>query len=331
MKGRGRLVAQLAALSLALQAFAFALPAAVTFVVDRVIPQRSFSSLGLVALGIPILVGAYALVAWVRGRSMAVMVRAVSGELLDRIFRHLLRLPLPYFHGRPVEELVMRLQGADVVMDELLDQVAAAFLDAFLAIAALVALLALYPTMSLIVIAAAALQGVLTWVAHRASMDEFIRDILSNGRLVNFTAEALGGIADIKMIGPARVEPAWERMLDERLDARMRRKRRSAFWEGLLAAAQAGAQLVVLVGGAAIAIQGRGTVGAVVGFYALAGVCLSPVSALATSAYRLRSTGEYLRRAREVLTARPENMGTAAGADAGAGAGAEAGAGACES
>ena len=306
VRGRGSVVARLAALSLALQGFAFVLPAAVTFVVDRVIPQRSLSALGLAALGIPVLVAVYALVAWVRGRAMAGLIRGVSGDLLDGIFRHLLRLPLTYFHGRPTEELVTRIQGADIVLDEILDQVAAAFLDALLAVTALVALLALYPGLSLLVIAAAAAQGVLTVLAHRSSLDEFIRDILSNSRLVGFTAEAIGGIADIKMIGPQRVEGTWQRILDERLEARMRRKRRSAFWEGLLASAQAGAQLAVLVGGAAMAIRGQGTVGAAVGFYALAGVCLAPVSALAASAYRLRSTSEYLRRAREILTARPE-------------------------
>ncbi|MGE5177613.1 MAG: peptidase domain-containing ABC transporter [Bacteroidota bacterium] len=306
VRGRGSVIARLAALSLALQGFAFVLPAAVTFVVDRVIPQRSLSALGLAALGIPVLVAVYALVAWVRGRAMAGLIRGVSGDLLDGIFRHLLRLPLTYFHGRPTEELVTRIQGADIVLDEILDQVAAAFLDALLAVTALVALLALYPGLAILVIGAAAVQGVLTVLAHRASLDEFIRDILSNSRLVGFTAEAIGGIADIKMIGPERVEGTWQRILDERLEARMRRKRRSAFWEGLLAAAQAGAQLAVLVGGAAMAIRGQGTVGAAVGFYALAGVCLAPVSALAASAYRLRSTSEYLRRAREILTARPE-------------------------
>ena len=306
LRDRGRLVAGLIGLSILLQAFAFALPAAVTFIVDRVIPGRSISTLGLVVLGIPFLVAAYSLAAWIRGRAMAGLSRRVSRELLDRIFRHVLRLPLPFFHGRPVEELVMRMQGADLVLDELLDQVMAAVLDALLAVTALVALCSFYPQMSTLVIAAAGLQGILTWLAHRASLDEFIRDILSSSRLYNFAAETLGGIADVKMIGIRRMEPAWANLLEERLEARLRRKRRSAFWEGLLAAAQTGAQLLVLVAGAAMAIRGAASVGAVVGFYSLAGVCLAPVSALAAGAYRFRSTVEYLRRAYEILAARPE-------------------------
>src|SRR6266850_2808398 len=305
-RDRAGLAARLAGLSLLLQAFAFLLPITTTFVVDRIIPGRSLSVLGLIVAGVPALMAAYTLVSWIRGRAMATLSTQVSRDLLDRIFRHLLRLPLPYFHGRPVEDLVYRVQGADMVLDELLDQVMAALLDALLAVVALVALFALYPKMSGLVLAAAVVQGILTWFAHRASLDEFIRDILSNARLYNFAAETLGGVADVKMIGVRRLEPVWERLLEERAEARLRRKRRSAFWEGSLAAAQAGAQLLVLAAGAAMAIGGRATVGAVVGFASLAGVCLAPVSALAAGAYRFRSTAEYLRRAHEILSATPE-------------------------
>ena len=306
LKHRGGLVVRLTLLSLLLQGIAFALPAALAYVVDRVIPGKSLSALALVLAGIPALIGGYTLTAWVRGRAVASLSRQVTRDLLDRIFRHVLRLPLPFFHGRPVEDLVMRVQGADMVLDELLDQVMGAFLDALLAITALVALFTLYPQMSGPVIAAGVLQGILTWFAHRSSLDEFIRDILSNSRLYNFAAETLGGIADVKMIGIRRMEPAWRKLLDERVDARLRRKRRSAFWEGLLAASQTGAQLLVLVSGAWLAISGGASVGEVVGFYSLAGVCLSPISALAAATYRFRSTAEYLRRAHEILGTRPE-------------------------
>jgi ABC-type bacteriocin/lantibiotic exporter with double-glycine peptidase domain len=63
-----------------------------------------------------------------------------------------------------------------------------------------------------------------------------------------------------------------------------------------------------------MAMRGAASLGAVVGFYSLAGVCLAPVSQLAAGAYRFRSTAEYLRRAYEVLSARPEAAGPAAGA-----------------
>ena len=306
LDGRSRLVLTLIFFSFLIQGLAFVLPATVAFVVDRIIPKQSLSLVGLIAAGVPALVAAYAFLAWIRGRAMAFLSRQVSREFLDRIFRHLLHLPLPFFHGRPVEDLVMRVHGADMVLDELLDQMLAALLDALLAVTALVALFTLYPQMSGLVIAAALIQGALTWFAHRASLDEFIRDILSNARLYNFAAEAIGGIADIKMIGIRRMESVWSRLLEERVEARFLRRRRSAFWEGLLAAAQTGAQLLVLVAGAAMAIRGHVSVGAVVGFYSLAGVCLSPVSALAASVYRFRSTSEYLRRANEILSTSTE-------------------------
>src|SRR5262245_29581617 len=205
LKQRVGLVAWMCTLSLLLQGLAFALPAAIAFVVDRVIPLRSLPAVALILAGVPALVAGATLTAWIRGRAMASLSKQVSRDLLDGIFRHLLRLPLTFFHGRPIEDLVMRLQGADLVLDELLDQVMSALLDAMLAVAALVALFTLYPQMSGPVLAAAVLQGVLTWFAHRASLDGFIRDLLSNSRLYNFAAEVVGGIADVKMIGTRRM------------------------------------------------------------------------------------------------------------------------------
>jgi ABC-type bacteriocin/lantibiotic exporter with double-glycine peptidase domain len=46
---------------------------------------------------------------------MASLSRRVSRDLLDRIFRHLLRLPLAFFHSRAVEDLVRRAHGVGEV------------------------------------------------------------------------------------------------------------------------------------------------------------------------------------------------------------------------
>src|SRR5439155_24763262 len=124
------------ALTLLLQGAAFAMPALVAYVLDTVIPRRSLSALGVVVAGVPVLAAAYAFSAGARGWMMAALAGQVSRAWLDRIFRHLLRLPLPFFHGPPAEEPPVRVQGADLVLDEMLDQVLAALLDAVLAVTA---------------------------------------------------------------------------------------------------------------------------------------------------------------------------------------------------
>ncbi len=309
VRERWRLVLVLMAVSLVLQATAFAVPALVAFVVDRVIPTGSVSFLSLAVAGIPVFLAAYALSAWVRGRAMSALVARVSRVWLDRLYRHILELPLSYFQGRPVNDLVIRVQGVDLVLDEMLDQVVAGALDTLLAVAALIALLASYPQMSALVVAAILVQGAVSWAARRQSVDAFVRDLIAHSRLYTFTAETLGGIADVKMIGPDRLVPAWSRLLDERVEAGADRRRRSAFWNGVLAAAQAGGPLIVLVAGAGMAMEGHATIGAVIGFYTLSGVCLAPVAGLATSAYHLRSMKEYVRRAYELLEHKPEPVG----------------------
>lgn len=309
VRDRWRLVLVLIAVSLVLQATAFAVPALVAFVVDRVIPTGSVSFLSIAMAGVPVFLAAYALSAWVRGRAMGALVGRVSREWLDRLYRHILQLPLSYFQGRPVNDLVIRVQGVDLVLDEMLDQVVAGALDTLLAIAALIALLATYPEMSALVVGAIFVHGGVSWAARRHSVDAFVRDLIAHSRLYTFTAETLGGIADVKMIGPERLMPAWSRLLDERVEAGADRRRQSALWNGVLAAAQAGGPLIVLIAGAGMAMEGHATIGAVIGFYTLAGVCLAPVAGLATSAYHMRNMKEYVRRAYEVLEHKPEPAG----------------------
>ena len=306
LRGNLPVFLRLATLSFLLQVFAFALPAALAFVVDKVIP-----SLSLVLAGVPVLLFSYALSSWVRGAGMAALQWRVTRGWLDRVFRHLLRLPLPFFYGRPVQELLLRVQGTDAIVDELLDQIVSGFLDSLIALTALAALWVSYPGLSAIVVAAAALQGALTWLSLRATFDDFVRDVLAHARLYTFGAEALEGIADLKMVGVDRLLPEWSRHLDAHAEAGLRKKRRGAFWDGLVAAAQMVAPVLVLVAGAAMAIDGSVTVGAVVGFYSLATVCLAPISRLAGNAYRLRSTSEYIRRSYEILSARTESTAPA--------------------
>jgi ABC-type bacteriocin/lantibiotic exporter with double-glycine peptidase domain len=303
---RWPLVLGLIAISLVFQGIAFAVPALVAFVVDRIIPSAQLSFLALAVAGIPIFAAGYALSAWLRGRAMSALVGRVSRAWLDRLYRHMLRLPLSYFQGRPVQDLVIRVQGVDLVLDEMLDQVVAGALDTLLAITALIALVATYPQISALVVGAIIVQAVIGWIAQRQAVDTFVRDMIAHARLYTFTSETLAGIADVKMIGPAQLGPAWQKLLDERVEAGAQRRRRSALWDGLLAAAQATAPLLVLVAGAGMAIRGDATIGAVVGFYALSGVCLAPVARLVTSAYHFRSMTQYLRRAYEVLEHPPE-------------------------
>jgi len=307
MRERWLLVLGLIAISLVFQGIAFAVPALVAFVVDRVIPAARVSFLALALVGIPVFAAGFALSAWVRGRAMSALVGRVSRAWLDRLYRHMLRLPLSYFQGRPVQDLVIRVQGIDMVLDEMLDQVVAGALDTLLALTALIALVTTYPQISALVVGAIVLQTIIGWSAQRQAVDTFVRDMISHARLYTFTAETLGGIADVKMIGPDRLAPAWRRLLDERVEAGAQRRRRSALWDGLLNSAQAAAPLFVLVAGAGMAIRGEASIGAVVGFYALSGVCLAPVGRLATSVYHFRSMAQYIRRAYEVLEHEPES------------------------
>ncbi len=296
-----------AALTLGILASALALPLVVGWGVDRALPAGSLSLAVLLGAAAAVLAAAQTLTAWARGRILAAAGERMSRAWLDRAFRRLLRLPLAYFNGRPSEELLLRLQGADLVLDELPNTAAAAFLDGAFLVSALFALAVYRPGFALPVLGAVLLQGALTAFARRRTSDARVRDALAHARLYTFAAGTLDGIADVKMAGIERVLPAWSERLADRTGAGRRRREAGALWEALAGGTAAALPLAVLAAGIAPAAVGNATAGTMAGLYILAGVALAPVPRLAEALHRLGGTGEELRRAYGILRAPSES------------------------
>ncbi len=92
-------------------------PLATQAIVDKVITNQATSTLIALGIGIGLMVVFSGVMGWLRQKLLLRLANVIDGELSQRVFLHLLRLPLPYFTQRPAGTVVNRLHGIERIRE----------------------------------------------------------------------------------------------------------------------------------------------------------------------------------------------------------------------
>ena len=181
-----------------IQIFALANPLIIQVIIDKVIVQESLSTLDILAglLIITTLFGA-ALTA-IRTFLFTDATNRIDLSIGLKVLEHLYRLPLSYFHQRPVGEIASRLRELDKIRNFLTGTALTAFIDA--AFSVIYVAIMLFYSVKLTVIA---LLGVPLLVALTLGVSPIIRRQLKdraekNAATESHLVESLTGIQTIK-------------------------------------------------------------------------------------------------------------------------------------
>ncbi|MGE3163103.1 MAG: peptidase domain-containing ABC transporter [Burkholderiales bacterium] len=202
------------AASLALQVAGLATPLFTQVVIDKVIAHHSKVTLWAVGVGLGMFILFGAAMTWLRQYLVAHTGNRVDAVLGQSVFRHLFRLPMPYFEHRPTGVLVARLQGVEQVREFVSGAAVALLLDCpflfvFLAVMCWYSWqLTLIALGALIAIAAL---SVLVTPAFRARLD---RQFLAGARNTAFVTEYVSGMSTVKSL---QLEPVLEERYGEHL------------------------------------------------------------------------------------------------------------------
>jgi subfamily B ATP-binding cassette protein HlyB/CyaB len=99
--------------SLIIQLIGLATPLFTQVVIDKVVVHQTHSTLIVIALGMLIFMVFSSIMTWLRQYLVLHTGNRIDAVLGSQVFRHLLRLPIPFFEHRPTGVLVARLQGVD--------------------------------------------------------------------------------------------------------------------------------------------------------------------------------------------------------------------------
>jgi subfamily B ATP-binding cassette protein HlyB/CyaB len=200
--------------SLAIQLVALATPLFTQVVIDKVVVHHTTSTLWVVGVGLFMFMAFGALMIWMRQYLVLHTGNRVDAVLGQAVFRHLFRLPLPYFENRQTGVVVARLNAVEQIREFVSGAAVSLLLDCPFLIVLLAVMFWYSWQLTLMVLAILAAISALSLAVtplFRARLD---RQFLAGARNTAFVTEYVAGMATVKSL---QMEPVLEQRYGELL------------------------------------------------------------------------------------------------------------------
>src|ERR1700681_261706 len=277
-----RLLGEVLVASFFLQLFALVSPLFFQVVIDKVLVHRSLSTLDVLVIGL-VGIGVFeTLLGMLRSYLFAHTTNRIDVELGARLFRHLLALPMAYFHARRVGDSVARVRELENIRNFLTSSALTLAIDLLFTFVFLAVMFLYSPLLTFVVLGAFPFYiGISAGVTplFRRRLDEKFRRGAENQA---FLVESVAGVETLKAMA---VEPQMQRRWEEQLAAYVAASFKVLSLNNTASqAVQTVNKLVIaatLYFGAKLVIDGGMSVGELVAFNMLAGRVSMPVLRLA--------------------------------------------------
>jgi ATP-binding cassette subfamily B protein RaxB len=305
--GVRRTIAQVAILSLVLQAYALATPYLLQLAVDQALPAFDNDLLVVLALGFGLFSLVNAGASLLRAFVLLASGTALSFGIASNVARRLMRLPVGWFEKRTVGDVLSRFQSVQPVQKLLTESAAASLIDGLLALLTLALMLAYSPMLTAVPVASLLLYAALralTLPAERRAENE---RIAAAGREQGAMIETLRGIVTLRLAGRETMRHAvWQNKLSESLGASYAHERIRA-WQAAASTLLGGLEMVLVIAlGIGLAIRGGFSVGMVFAFLAYRQQFATTTKNLIDRAIDLRMMGLHLERLSDIALTRED-------------------------
>jgi len=295
------------AASLFVQIFGLTAPLIFQVIVDKVLTHRGYETLfvmiaGLVAIGLFDVALQY-----LRAYALSHTTNRIDVELGQRLFAHLLRLPMGYFETRSAGQTVARVRELETIRSFLTGQGLFSAIDLVFAFVFIGVMFAYSLTLTLIVLAGLPVY-LLIGFSVRPALRELVNEKFNRGAASQqFLVETVVGVATVKA---AAVEPIMRAQWEEKLAAYVK----TSFAATMLGT---GGQLAIqyvskvttaalLLFGAKAVIDGELTVGALVAFNMIAMQAVQPILRLSQIWQDFQQVQISIERLGDILNSPPE-------------------------
>ena len=282
-----RLWRSVLAASLVIQLLALGMPLFTQAIVDKVIVNRTESTLIALGLGLAMFVLFSSALSWIRQHLVLHTGMRVDAVLGSAVFRHLLELPPRYFQMRPTGVIAARLHGVEQIREFLASAAVSLVLDLpFLSIA--LAIMFWYSTgLTLVALAFLGAIVVASLAAAPLFQARLNREFLLGARTQAFVTEYVAGMDTVKSL---QMEPQLVRRYGDyfaaQLQAGLATRQMGNTYQVVAQTLEQGMTVAILIVGAWIVMQPRGgadevfTIGMLVAFQMFAARLSQPVMRL---------------------------------------------------
>ena len=299
------------AASLFVQIFALTTPLFFQVVVDKVLTHRGYETLFVLVGGL-VFIGLFDVaLQYLRTYALSHTTNRIDVELGQRLFAHLLRLPVAYFETRSTGQTVARMRELETIRSFLTGQALFSAIDLVFAFVFIAVLFAYSWPLTLIVLAGIPFY-LLIGFSVRPPLRELVGEKFNRGAASQqFLVETIVGVSTVKS---AAVEPIMRAQWEEKLAAYVK----TSFSAAMLGS---GGQLAIqyvsklttaalLLFGAKTVIDGELTVGALVAFNMIASQAIQPILRLSQIWQDFQQVQISIERLGDILNAAPESSPT---------------------
>ena len=265
--------------SLSIQLVGLATPVFTQVIIDKVVVHQTQSTLVVIGVALILFMLFTSAMSWLRQYLVLHTGNRIDAVLGSQVFRHLLRLPLPFFENRTTGVLVARLHGVETIREFVSGAAVSLILD-FPFLLIFLAVMFWYSwQLSLIAVALLGAIGLISFLVAPVFRDKLNRQFLLGARNQSFLTEYVSGIATVKSL---QMEPHLEQKyggyLADYLAAGFTTRQVSNTYNVLANGLEQAMTLSILVAGALLVMQNDGfTVGMLVAFQMFASRMSQPM------------------------------------------------------
>ncbi len=274
--------AEVFAASLFLQVFGLISPLFFQIVVDKVLAHRSMTTLDVLMIGLIIMSIFEVALGGLRAYLFSHSTNRIDVMLGAKLFHHMQRLPLSYFHSRLVGETVSRMRELETVRAFLTESALTLVLDTLFGLLFLAVMFFYSTTLSLIVVASfpffIMLSLLITPVLERRIKERAQRAAENQ----SFLVETVAAIETVKaMAVEPQMQRRWEDQLAGYVSSSFKATTLNTIAGQIAQLINKGVTVAILYYGAKLVMDGSLTVGQLVAFNMISQRVLGPVLRLA--------------------------------------------------
>jgi ATP-binding cassette subfamily B protein RaxB len=301
MSGLWTALRQVLVLSLVLQLVALATPFYLQVAVDTAFPAFDTDLLFMLALGFGGLALINMLTGWLRSVVLVSLAGSLSYQVVVNLYRHLLRLPLPWFEKRHVGDIISRFGSTKPIADLVSQGLIAAILDGLMAFVTLALMFVYSPLLAGIALVAWGLFAAVKIAFFHSLRMRNIDAITAAAKENSSFIESVRGVSALKAFGQeGNRQRIWQQLKADAVNADMKLGRAKAGFDAGGELILGLERIVFVYLAISLAMGGSFTVGMIFAFQAYKQQFLDAATRLVEQAIQYKLLDVHLNRIADI-------------------------------
>jgi subfamily B ATP-binding cassette protein HlyB/CyaB len=277
---------------------------------DKVLVHQSLSTLNLITIGLFAIYIFEIALTLLRSYIFTHTVARVDVMLGAKLFKHILNLPISFFHSRRVGQTVARVKELENIRSFLTGNSITVVMDAFFTIIFIAVMYYYSPFLTWIVIGSLPIYVLLSLVLTPIMRENLNEKFARGAENQAFLVETITGVETVKTMA---LEPIWNKEWDEKLSGYVRTVFKSSITENTASAIVKFISKIVsallLWGGVHLVIKGDLSVGQLIAFNMLSNQVSAPIIRIASLWPSFQQVLVSIERLGDILNTQTESFG----------------------